>query len=69
MDMLRRLINCRIIIIIIIILHEINVAHESATRCSKIQVIQELFGPSLLTLSANKQVSKKIACDKFFNRD
>jgi len=24
-------------------MNDINVAHESATRCSKIQVIQELF--------------------------
>jgi len=29
--------------IVVYYMNDINVAHESATRCSKIQVIQELF--------------------------
>ena len=29
--------------IVVYYMNDINVAHESATRCSKIQVIRELF--------------------------
>jgi len=42
-------------------MNDINVAHESATRCSKIPVIQELFQP-VVAINFLTAI-KKINCD------